>query len=52
MKTIKLTLAVILVSVFAVSCSPDTADVQENNNENVSEVDTFSPLPRRAFLKK
>ncbi len=43
MKTFKFLLATVLVSLCAMSCSPDTADIQENNNENVSEVDGFSP---------
>ncbi len=34
---------VLAVFLIVVSCTPDTADIQENN-EDVSSVDQFSPL--------
>ena len=42
MKTLKTLLFGSLLVILAASCSPDTADV-EPGNDNVSEVDTFSP---------
>ncbi len=46
MKIFKITITALLLSFAAISCSPDTADVetQQNSTENVSEVETFSPF--------
>ncbi len=46
MKTLKTLLFGSLLVILAASCSPDTADV-EPGNDNVSEVDTFSPANDR-----
>lgn len=45
MKTLKTLVSGSLLVILAASCSPDTADVQEDNG-NVSEADTFSPAVR------
>jgi len=47
MKTLKTLVSLTLLTILAASCSPDTADVDPGNNENISEVDTFSPAAPR-----
>ncbi len=45
MKTFRFLAALLTISATIWSCSPDTADVEENNND-VSTAETFSPIKR------
>ncbi len=54
MKIFKITITALLLSFATISCSPDTADVetQQNNTKNVSDAETFSPIMRLRRKRK